>query len=114
VRREWAGPPVCAVCVYRQGEESPVRSLLESCCEEGAGWATSTCMKCVCTGRVRSPLCWVAWSPAVRNGLAGPPVCSVCVYRQGEESPVRSLLESCCEEGVGWATSTCSVCVQAG
>ncbi len=83
MRREWAGPPVCSVCV--------------------------------CTGRVRSPLCWVAWSPAVRRGRAGPPVCAVCVYRQGEKSPVLgSMLESCCEEVVGWATSMFSVCVQAG
>ncbi len=55
---------------------------LESCCEEGVGWATS--------------------------------MCSLCVHRQGEESPVLGSLESCCEEGVDWATSTCSVCVQAG
>jgi len=50
----------------------------------------------------------------VRKEWAGPPVCAVCVYRQGEESPVLGSLESCCEEGVGWATSMFSVCVQAG
>ncbi len=57
MRREWAGPPVCSVCVYRQGEESPVLgSLLESCCEEGVGWATSMCSVCVYRQGEESPV----------------------------------------------------------
>jgi hypothetical protein len=56
VRREWAGPPVCSVCVYRQGEESPLLGSLESCCEEGVGWATSMCSVCVYRQGEESPV----------------------------------------------------------